>query len=100
MRLNFEWDEEKGNLNYKKHGVDFEEAMTVSLDPFSMTTSDPEHSDFESRYIDLGLSDKGRLPVVVYTERGLNIRIISCRKASNSERKFYENEGRPNDTYT
>ena len=59
-----------------------------------MTISDPEHSNFEARYIDLGLSDKGRLLVVVYTERDLNIRIISCRKASNSERKFYKNEGR------
>lgn len=52
------------------------------------------HSEFEARFIDLGLSDKGRLLTVVYTERGLNIRIISCRKASNSERKFYEKEGR------
>jgi uncharacterized protein len=94
MGFNFEWDEEKANLNYKKHKVDFEEATTVFLDPFSMTIPDPEHSEFEARYIDLGLSDKGRLLTVVYTERGLNIRIISCRKASNSERKFYEKEGR------
>lgn len=94
MGFNFEWDEEKANLNHKKHKVDFEEATTVFLDPFSMTIPDPEHSEFEARYIDLGLSDKGRLLIVVYTERGLNIRIITCRKASNSERKFYEKERR------
>ena len=94
MGFNFEWDEEKASLNYKKHKVDFEEATTVFLDPFSMTIPDPEHSEFEARYVDLGFSDKGRLLTVVYTERGLNIRIISCRKASNSERKFYEKEGR------
>jgi len=94
MGFNFEWDEEKASLNYKKHKVDFEEATTVFLDPFSMTIPDPEHSEFEARYIDLGLSDKRRLLTVVYPERGLNIRIISCRKASNSERNFYEKEGR------
>jgi len=94
MGFNFEWDEEKASLNYKKHKVDFEEATTVFLDPFSMTIPDPEHSESEARYIDLGLSDKGRLLIVVYTERGLNIRIITCHKASNSERKFYEKEGR------
>jgi uncharacterized DUF497 family protein len=93
MRFNFEWDEEKASSNYKKHKVDFEEATTVFLDPFSMTIPDPEHSEFEARYIDLGLSDKGRLLIVVYTERGLNIRIISCRKASNYEWKTYEKEG-------
>ena len=94
MGFNFEWDEEKTSLNYKKHKVDFEEATTVFLDPFSMTIPDPENSESEARYIDLGLSDKGRLLIVVYTERGLNIRIITCRKASNSERKFYEKEER------
>jgi uncharacterized DUF497 family protein len=94
MGFNFEWNEEKASLNHKKHKADFEEATTVFLDPFSMTIPDPEHSEFKARYIDLGLSDKGRLLIVVYTERGMNIRIISCRKASNSERKFYEKEGR------
>ena len=65
MGFNFEWDEEKASLNYKKHKVDFEEATTVFLDPFSMTILDPEHSEFEARYIDLGMSDKGRLLTVV-----------------------------------
>ncbi|MBI5182317.1 MAG: BrnT family toxin [Nitrospirae bacterium] len=90
MRLNFEWDEEKARENLKKHKISFEEATTVFLDSFSMTISDPDHSAEEQRYIDIGISDKGRTLVVVYTERGSNIRIISCRKATSSERKLYE----------
>jgi uncharacterized DUF497 family protein len=49
-----------------------------------------KHSDDEERYIDIGLSSKCQLLIVVYTERQSNIRIISCRKATNAERKIYE----------
>ena len=90
MKLNFEWDEEKAKTNFKKHRVSFDEAMTVFLDPFSIMISDPDHSVDEQRYIDIGSSDKGRVLVVVYTERRSNIRIISCRKATPTERKLYE----------
>lgn len=64
--------------------------MTVFLDPLSITIRDPDHSTQEHRYIDIGISDRGRLLVVVYTERSENIRIISCRKATVSERQSYE----------
>ncbi len=90
MKLSFEWDEEKTKANLKKHRVGFEEATTVFTDPFSMTIQDPDHSADEQRYIDIGSSDKGRVLVTVYTERGSTIRIISCRKATPSERKRYE----------
>ena len=90
MKLNFEWDEEKAKANLKKHAVSFDEATTVFMDYFSITKSDPEHSVDEQRYIDLGISDEGNVLVVAYTERGTNIRIISCRKANNSERRFYK----------
>jgi uncharacterized DUF497 family protein len=90
MKLSFEWDEEKAKANLKKHRVSFDEATTVFIDPFSITVPDPDHSADEQRYIDLGSSDKGRVLVVVYTERGLNIRIISCRKATSLERKLYD----------
>ncbi|HAG09574.1 MAG TPA: hypothetical protein DCK87_08465 [Desulfotomaculum sp.] len=60
------------------------------MDPFSITIPDPDHSVDEQRYIDIGGSDKGRVLVVVYTERGSNIRIISCRKATPSELRLYE----------
>ncbi len=90
MKLSFEWDEEKAKANLKKHRVGFDEATTVFTDPFSMTIHDPDHSADEQRYIDIGSSDKGRVLVMVYTERGSTIRIISCRKATPSERKRYE----------
>ncbi|MBI4727722.1 BrnT family toxin [candidate division TA06 bacterium] len=90
MKLNFEWDEEKAKTNIKKHGVSFDKATTVFLDPFSMTIPDPNHSVDEQRYIYIGSSDKGRVLVVVYAERRLNIRIISCREATPTERKLYE----------
>jgi uncharacterized DUF497 family protein len=90
MKLNFEWDEKKAMSNRKKHGIDFDEAATVFFDPFSITIPDHAHSAEEQRYIDIGSSAKGRVLVVVYTDQGVNIRIISCRKATYSEREYYE----------
>jgi len=90
MELTFEWDEEKDLSNQRKHGVSFAEAKTVFNDPRSITIADDEHSDEEDRYIDMGISSRGRLIVVSYTEREPNIRIISCRKAMKSERTTYE----------
>ncbi len=90
MTLNFEWDEEKAKANLKNHRVSFDEATTVFCDPFSITIPDPDHSADEQRYIDIGSSDRGRVLVVVYTERGTNIRIISCRKATPTERRHHE----------
>ncbi|MDH4327177.1 MAG: BrnT family toxin [Nitrospira sp.] len=90
MKLSFEWDDEKAKANFKKHGVGFDEAITVFTDPFSVTIPDPGHSADEQRYVDIGISDKGRVLVVVYTERSSNIRIISSRKAIPPERKMYE----------
>ena len=90
MALTFEWDEEKSRSNFRKHGVSFEEAKTVFNDPFACTIVDPDHSDEEERYIDIGTSSKGRVVVVWYTERNENIRIIGCRNATKKERKDYE----------
>jgi uncharacterized DUF497 family protein len=92
MALTFEWDEAKDLSNQRKHGVSFEEAKSVFNDPRSITIADEQHSDEEDRYIDIGISSRGRLIVVSYTERGQNIRIISCRKATKSEQKTYEQE--------
>ncbi len=90
MALSFEWDEEKAATNFKKHQVSFEEAKTVFNDPLSITIPDPNHSIDEERYIDIGMSSKGQVLVVIYTERGENIRLISCRKATRSEQRSYE----------
>ena len=90
MESNFEWDEDKAKANLAKHEVSFDEATTVFNDEFSITIFDPNHSDEETRFIDLGMSNKGRLLVVVYMERQDKIRIISCRKATMTERRKYE----------
>lgn len=88
--MTFEWDEKKAVSNLKKHGVSFVEAATVFLDPLSITVVDSEHSEEEYRFLDVGLSDKGRLLVVSYAERVSHIRIISSRTALPVERKAYE----------
>lgn len=90
MSLIFEWNENKANENLKKHGVSFDEAKTVFNDPFSVTIYDPDHSIDEDRYIDIGLSSKGRLIVVSYLEQDGKIRIISSRKATKKEKRDYE----------
>ncbi len=86
----FEWDYNKSKVNLKNHKVSFEEARTVFSDPLSITVADPEHSDTEYRFIDIGMSEQMRLLVVSYTERGKNIRIISARSALPVERRCYE----------
>jgi len=90
MKSNFEWDEKKARSNIQKHGVSFEEATSIFQDDFSLTLKDTIHSMDEERFVDIGLSSKGRILVVVYTERRVNIRLISCRKATPAERNAYE----------
>ena len=92
MDLRFEWDEEKALANVGRHGISFEEAVTIFGDPDAITIFDLEHSDEEDRFIDIGLSASGRALVVVYTERGIRIRIINCRKATPAERRQYERQ--------
>jgi len=86
----FEWDDEKAISNLKKHDVSFEEGTTIFNDPLIATIHDPDHSKEEERYLSIGISVQGRLLVVVHTEREEIIRLISCRKATNAERKTYE----------
>jgi len=93
MGLVFEWDGAKAKQNVRKHGVSFDEASTVFSDPLALTIDDPLHSDEEDRFITLGESRRRRLLVVVFTDRGERIRIISARVATRRERKDYE-EGR------
>ena len=88
--LDFEWDKEKAAANFRKHKVSFEEAKTVFADPFAITIDDPKHSVDEYRFIDTGISANGKILVVCYTEREQKIRLISCRKATKTEREIYE----------
>ena len=82
MPLSFEWDEKKARSNANKHGVTFDEASTVFGDARSLTIPDPMHSEVEERFVTMGSSHRGKLVVVVHTERGDNIRIISARAAN------------------
>jgi uncharacterized protein len=85
----FEWDPNKETKNIRKHGISFEEAATVFDNPMFITVIDEEHSIDEERYITIGLSKYGRLLLVAHTERQEKIRIISARKATKNEEKFY-----------
>ena len=88
--VQFEWDPKKAKRNFKKHGVSFEEGVTVFYDPLSATFDDPDHSVGEHRYITIGLSSRDRLLVVAHAERGRSLRIISARPATAHERKTHE----------
>lgn len=90
MSLVFEWDPAKAEVNLRKHGVAFEEAVTVFADPLSVTIGDPLHSAGEHRFIIVGRSQQGNILVVAHTERGEHIRLISARRATKRERKQYE----------
>jgi len=79
--MKIEWDPKKARLSLRKHKVSFEEAATGA---------DPDHSITEDRYITFGVSDRGRLVVVAYTEEDETNRIISARLASKGERELYE----------
>ena len=89
--LRFEWDERKSALSFSKHGVTFDDARTVFFDQQARLIDDPEHSADEERFLLLGLSSTLRLLVVSHCCRGEDnvIRIISARKATAKESKFY-----------
>lgn len=90
MHVQFEWDSEKAQRNFKKHKVSFEEASTVFDDPLFITFLDEEHSADEERYITLGLSRANNLLLIAHTDRAGTIRIISARKATRNEQRFYQ----------
>jgi uncharacterized DUF497 family protein len=90
-QIQFIWDKNKNILNQKKHNISFEEAKTVFYDENARLIHDPEHSETEDRFILLGLSSHLRLLIVVhvYKEQDEIIRIISARKATKNESKYY-----------
>jgi uncharacterized protein len=89
--MHFLWDQNKNHTNIKKHKISFEEAKTVFFDENARFISDPEHSITEERFIILGISNKLKMLLVVHTfqENDDTIRIISARKATKSESKYY-----------
>ena len=86
--MRFVWDEPKADANARKHGVTFEEASTVFLDPLALIIQDPGHPE-NARII--GLSASLRMLLAVFVEQGEDVlRLISARRATRHERKRYE----------
>jgi uncharacterized DUF497 family protein len=93
--IKFEWDAAKAASNVRKHGISFEEAKSVFYDEFAIQFYNSENSELEEdRFLMLGISSESRILLVCHCERDSSntIRIISARKATKKERKFYEGE--------
>ncbi len=90
--IKFEWDQAKAASNLKKHGISFEEAKSAFYDEFAIQFFDEENSESEDRFLMLGMSNEAHLLIVCHCEResGHAIRIISARKATKNEGKFYK----------
>ena len=86
----FEWDPDKAASNIKKHRVSFEEAVSIFGDEWALTFSDTDSAGSEARSRTYGHSNKGRLLVVIHTDRRNNIRLISARKATRYEKSIYD----------
>jgi uncharacterized DUF497 family protein len=84
--IKFEWDSHKANLNVAKHGIDFEDAKTIFLDPKRLQTE--SYRNEEARYLVVGKVED-RVIVVVYVVRGEYYRLISARRAREYEKKRY-----------
>lgn len=95
MPLEFEWDARKAKSNEAKHGVSFEEAITVFADPLARIFEDEEHSESERREIIIGHSGQQRMLVVSFVEGDERVRLISARKATSAEQKDYEENAGP-----
>ena len=89
--IKFEWDDNKNKTNVKKHGISFEEAVTVFEDDEALVIVDDAHGREEERFVLIGFSYKANLLVVChcYREKDSVIRIISARKANRQEREDY-----------
>ncbi len=95
MNLKFEWTRKKAASNLSKHGVSFEEALTVFGDPLARIFDDEDHSAEEHREIIIGRSARERVLVMCFTAQGESVRIFSARTATRRERKDYEENVKP-----
>ena len=87
--IDYEWDSLKAQANLHKHGISFTEAVQIFSDDWLLTIEDDMH-DAEQRFVAIGMDALGRILVVVFTYRGLTIRIISARKSTPREQDQYE----------
>jgi uncharacterized protein len=95
MQFDFDWDHRKAKTNVRKHSISFERAATIFHDPNLLSIPDEEHSEFEERWLTMGLDESGILLVISHTFMNLSlevcrVRIISARKATKTEYKQYE----------
>ena len=90
--MRFEWDPGKAESNLKRHGVSFEDAMTIFFDPLSATFDDPDHSLDERRFVTIGFSSRHVLTVVCHTERRGSVRLISARRSTKREKQRHESK--------
>ena len=95
MQYSFEWDHQKAKTNIRKHGVTFDRAATVFLDPKMLSIFDEEHSEREERWITIGIDSRGTLLALCHTYRqetnlSVIIRIFSVRKATVCETEQYK----------
>jgi uncharacterized DUF497 family protein len=95
--FDFEWDPAKALSNLRKHGIAFDQATTVFLDPLALTVYDAVNSLEEERWFTLGFDAGGKLLAVAHTYQSsgpdrARVRIISAREATRRERRYYEEE--------
>ncbi len=91
MGVEFEWDEKKAAANFARHGLSFEEARTVFLDPLARIVEDQVHSTTERRELIIGQTLPGRFVFVCFSERASQrVRLISARPGTKKERRKYE----------
>ena len=91
----YEWDSEKAEENQRKHGVSFDEASSVFLDPLALTFDDPDHSLSERRFITIGMTSNQRLVFVAHVDKDDDrIRIISARDTTRRETYDYQERSR------
>ena len=89
VRGDFEWDEEKAKLNFKKHGISFEDAVKVFADHDFLEFRDDEHStQYEERIKGIGIMRDFVIVVTIFTER-TRTRLISARLADKDEEELY-----------
>ena len=89
--IKFEWDENKNEINKKKHGLSFEEAREVFYDNDAVLFDDPDHSVGEERFLIIGMLRSSKICIVshCYRDNDNVIRIISARTATKSEKQIY-----------
>lgn len=88
----FEWDENKNEINKRKHGLSFETAREVFYDKSAILFDDPDHSDEEERFLIIGMIKSSKICIVshCYRKSDTVIRLISAREATKKEKKIYK----------